>query len=132
MKRGDEYASGRRPGSGPDTREKGDRGEERAVEYLLGLGYGIVCRNYQSRRGEIDCIARDPEGTLVFVEVKSSMRAEGVNPLFWVTPAKQRTLFTMARQYLAEHHITSTPCRFDVIAVTRGKIEHLRNAIVGM
>ena len=118
--------------SNPGTREKGNRGEDQAVEHLLGQGYGIVCRNYQSRNGEIDCIARDPDGTLVFVEVKSSEGGHGAHPLFWVTPAKQRTLFKMARQYLAEHHITSTPCRFDVIAITRGKIEHIRNAFIGM
>ena len=118
--------------SGLGTREKGNRGEDQAVEYLLTQGYTIVCRKYQSRNGEIDCIARDSDGTLVFVEVKSSMSAGCGSPLFWVTPAKQRTLFKMARQYLAEHHITSTLCRFDVIAITRGKIEHLRNAFIGM
>ncbi|MBN1577878.1 MAG: YraN family protein [Chitinispirillaceae bacterium] len=132
MKPADECSSGKRPGKGPDTREKGDRGENQAVEYLLGRGYSIVCRKYQSRRGEIDCIARDPDGTLVFIEVKSSMGTSCGSPFFWVTPAKQRTLFSMARQYLAEHRIGATPCRFDVIAITRGKIEHLRNAIIGM
>lgn len=114
------------------TRAKGERGEDAAVEYLLKLGYCIVCRNYRALRGEIDCIARDPDGTLVFIEVKSSTTAAYGSPLFRVTPAKQKTLFKMARQYLAEHHITSTPCRFDVIAITRSGIEHIRNAIVAM
>ncbi len=131
-----EFSYGRRAGFGSGTRdttrEKGDQGEDRAVEYLLGLGYHVVCRKYQSRNGEIDCIVRDPDGTLVFVEVKSSMSASCGSPLFWVTPAKQRKLFTMARQYLAEHRISSISCRFDVIAITQGKIEHLRNAIIGM
>ena len=131
-------ATGTTPGFGPgtspipDTRTKGNAGEDRAAEYLLEKGYSIVCRNYRSRRGEIDCIARDTDGTLVFVEVKSSMGASCGNPLFWITPAKQRTLFAMARQYLSEHSITSTPCRFDVIAISRGNIEHLRNAFIGM
>jgi putative endonuclease len=115
-----------------DTRSKGNAGEDRAVDYLLGKGYRIVCRNYQSRRGEIDCIARDPDGTLVFIEVKSSSGGTCGSPLYWITPAKQRTLFAMARQYLFEHKISTTPCRFDVIAISRGNIDHLRNAFIGM
>lgn len=116
----------------PHTREKGDRGEDVAVEYLITQGFEIVCRKYQSRRGEIDCIARDTDGTLVFIEVKSSFGTNCGSPLSWVTPAKQRKLVAMARQYLAEHRITATPCRFDVIGITRGKVDHLRNAIIGM
>jgi putative endonuclease len=115
-----------------DTHAKGNAGEDRAAAYLLGKGYSIVCRNYRSRRGEIDCIARDPDGTLVFVEVKSSISVSCGSPFFWITPAKQRTLFAMARQYLSEHGLTATPCRFDAIAITRGNIEHLRNAFIGM
>lgn len=120
------------PGSGAGTREKGNYGEALAVEYLLSKGFEIVCRKYQSRRGEIDCIARDTDGTLVFIEVKSSMSSSCGNPFSWVTPAKQRKLVDMARQYLAEHRISSVPCRFDVIGITRGNVEHLRNAIIGM
>lgn len=118
--------------TGAGTREKGDRGEDIAVEYLIKKGFEIVCRKYQSRRGEIDCIARDTDGTLVFVEVKSSMSAACGSPFTWVTPAKQRKLMVMGRQYLAEHRISSIPCRFDVIGITRGKVEHLRNVIIGM
>lgn len=113
------------------THDKGNYGEDLAAEYLLGKGYTIVCRNYRSRRGELDLVVRDSDGTLVFVEVKAS-RSPGGKPVFWVTPAKQRQLFRMARQYLAEHGVTSTPCRIDVIAVAGEKIDHLRNAVVGM
>ena len=128
----EEKKSGKGPVPTPSTHEKGNWGEDRAVEYLLGLGYNVVCRKYRSRRGEIDCICRDPDGTLVFVEVKSSLSLTRGTPLFWVTPAKQRTLMGIARQYLAEHNINSVPCRFDVVAINRGNIEHLRNVIIGM
>lgn len=117
----------------PSTREKGNRGELRAIEYLLGLGYTVVCRNYRSHRGgEIDCIARDPDGTLVFVEVKSSESTSCGKPHFWVTPQKQRTLINMARRYLSEHSIKATPCRFDVIAITGETLDHLKNVIIAM
>jgi len=117
--------------SNASTHVKGRAGEERAVAYLLEQGYRIVCRNYRSKRGEIDCIAQDPNGTLVFVEVKSAYGTACGNPAFWVTPAKQRVLFTMAKQYLAEHKSMNVPCRFDVVAISGNKIDHLKNVIIG-
>lgn len=117
----------------PDsTHCKGERGENLAAEHLLGLGYEIICRQYRSRMGEIDCIARDRDGTLVFIEVKSSSNDSAASPLHWVTSSKQRTIFKVAKQYLAEHGIAFSPCRFDVIAITRGKIAHIRNAFIAM
>ncbi len=112
------------------TRAKGNRGEDAAVEYLLEKGYRIVCRNYQSRIGEIDCVAQAPDKTLVFVEVKCARSSGGGHPFSWVTRAKQQKIARMARQYLAEHNIKQHACRFDVIAMYQGKVEHLRNAFL--
>lgn len=50
------------------TREKknrGDRGEERAAEFLQAQGYRILERNYRCPLGEMDMIARDG-ATVVF------------------------------------------------------------------
>lgn len=115
-----------------NTHQKGNWGEEKAVEYLLSLGYKIICRKYRSKRGEIDCIARDSEGVLVFIEVKSSLRKSFINPIFKINNSKQKTMFEMATLYLTEHNIKNTPCRFDVIIVTNDKIEHLKNAFIKM
>jgi len=112
------------------THEKGDRGEDQAVEYLLSKGYTIICRKYRSLKGEIDCVVRDTEGMLVFVEVKSSYGGLFGNPLYWITPGKQRTLSRMATQYIVEHNLSGIPCRFDVITIHDGKIDHLRNAFL--
>ncbi|RYD02724.1 hypothetical protein N752_23375 [Desulforamulus aquiferis] len=49
----------------------GSIAEEEAVRYLQELGWKLVQRNYRCRIGEIDIIARDPRGFLVFVEVRS-------------------------------------------------------------
>lgn len=113
------------------TRSKGARGEDRAVAYLVDKGYTVVARNYRTRSGEIDCIAKDIDGTTVFVEVKSSSSTSCGHPSLWVTPAKQRKLVTLARCYLAAHGTLACKCRFDVVALTPGKIEHIRNAIIG-
>ena len=113
-----------------NTRAVGASAEDAAADYLVALGYSIIERNYRIRCGEIDCIARDKNGTLVFVEVKSARFASAGHPFFWVGPAKQRTLATVARQYLATHPGNTGGCRFDVIALFNGTIEHLRNAFL--
>jgi putative endonuclease len=117
--------------SGDDSsRAKGYSGEDRAADYLLSIDYTIISRNYQSKDGEIDCIAKAPDGTLVFIEVKYARSNSRGNPAFWVTPAKQKKLAGMARRYLAEHKFTRQPCRFDVITITGDKIDHIKNAFL--
>jgi putative endonuclease len=113
-----------------NTRVKGTWGEDAAAEYLLSEGYTIICRNYRKRNGEIDCIARDVDNTTVFVEVKSARTAACGHPFSWVTPAKQRTLAKIARCYLAEQGSLRCACRFDVIAIVNGTVEHLKNAFL--
>ncbi len=112
------------------TRAKGRSAEDRAVDYLIHQGFRIVSRNYQTRHGEIDCIAESPEGVLVFVEVKSSRGKAFGHPFFRVSRAKQRTIISMAKRYLADHRITNRPCRFDVVALVGESIDHLRNAFL--
>jgi putative endonuclease len=112
------------------TRSKGSIGEDRAVDFLLENGYSIISRNYQSKDGEIDCIAKAPDNTLAFIEVKYARSNSRGNPAFWVTPGKQKKLAFMARRYLAEHNYTKQPCRFDVITITGDKIDHIRNAFL--
>lgn len=113
-----------------NTKQKGNRGEDLAVDYLIHKGYVIICRQYRSRKGEIDIVAQDTDQSIVFLEVKSSNSGSCGNPLFWITPAKQRTIALIALQYLTEHKLCGTPCRFDVIAINKGKIDHLRNAFL--
>ena len=65
-----------------NNREIGNRGEDIAVEFLQKKEYKILHRNYQKRQGELDIVAKDKNGTLVFVEVKakaSSIVAEPFN-----------------------------------------------------
>lgn len=113
-----------------NTHQKGDLGEELAADYLVSKGYSIICRKFRSKRGEIDCIAQDPDGVLVFIEVKSSRNSSIGNPLYWVTLSKQRTIARIALQYITEHKLSGNPCRFDVISVVNGKVDHLKNAFL--
>jgi putative endonuclease len=113
-----------------NTRAKGASGEDAAIDYLISKGFEILTRNFRVKIGEIDCIARDKDGTLVFVEVKSSRTTVCGHPFSWITPAKQRTLAKVARWYLSKERIKSCACRFDAIAICNGKIEHLKNCFL--
>ena len=111
------------------TRGKGKAAEEVAVDYLLGLGYELLERNFQTRHGEIDCILRDPSGVLVFVEVKSSRGGSYGHPFFRINRPKQQKIALMARIYRQRVGHTG-PCRFDAVALYQGRIEHLKNAFL--
>jgi len=49
----------------------GKIGEDLACLFLKENGYKIITRNYRKPWGEIDIIAKDNQGTLVFIEVKT-------------------------------------------------------------
>ena len=54
----------------------GQLGENIACEYLVENGYKIIERNFRQKWGEIDIIAKAPDKTLVFVEVKTVRSVE--------------------------------------------------------
>ena len=51
--------------------ETGKLGENIACRYLVENGYKIIERNFRQKWGEIDIIAKSPDKTLVFLEVKT-------------------------------------------------------------
>jgi putative endonuclease len=91
----------------------GDRGERAAVALLKRRGMRILRRNYRTKHGEVDVVAR--EGTaVVFVEVKARRRGD---PTEAVTPEKQRRLTLAALHFLKRYRLLEHRCRFDVVAV---------------
>ena len=99
-----------------DRKRRGDRGEAAVTAALEKAGYEILERQYRCRWGEIDIIARDPEGVLCFVEVKTRSDAGFAPARMAVTPSKQRKLRIAAGCYLAEQGLDCR-CRFDVAEV---------------
>ncbi len=94
----------------------------------MARGYEIVARNWRSRQGEIDLIARQG-GTLVFCEVKT--RSSGVfgEPFEAVTRAKQLRLRRLAAEWLRSAPRTGRyELRFDVASVRGPAVEVLEGA----
>ena len=118
-----------------NRKEIGNRGEEATYRYLCQKGYKVIDRNYRSRIGEIDLVALDPRGVLIFVEVRSRTGVSHGAPEESVDYRKQNKLRMLAQHYMLVHpKLSENPCRFDVIAVyfegvqSIQKINHIENA----
>ena len=95
--------------------EKGKKGEDFACEYLRKLGYEIIDRNWHSRYGEIDIIARKDE-YIVFVEVKTRQYNAIVSGAMAVNYRKQKKIVLTSALYLLDVEEELQP-RYDVIEV---------------
>ncbi|MGO9584057.1 MAG: YraN family protein [Acidimicrobiales bacterium] len=105
----------------------GRLGEDAAGAWYLAQGYDVVRRNWSCRSGEIDLICRRGR-VLVICEVKTRSGDGFGSPFEAVTSAKRRRLRRLATLYLLEAAPDTTMVRFDVAAVTDGRVEVLENA----
>ncbi len=111
------------PGKSGWRIELGKAGEAKAVEYLKRSGWAVLERNWRCGRfGEIDLIARNSEGLLVFCEIKTrfltkleaGIRNEGFESVHW---KKQRKIVICAMNYMRYFKNAERSCRFDVLAI---------------
>ena len=84
--------------------------------YLEGRGCTILARQWRCRQGELDLVARSPEGVLCFVEVKLRSAGAIALPREAVDGRKQARLRDAAALYLSTCE-TDAPARFDVAEV---------------
>jgi len=98
----------------PPTRAaSGAQAEALAAEFLIARGLAIVARNFRTRHGEIDLIARDGD-VLVFVEVRLRRSRYFGGAAASITHAKGARLTAAAKGYLAMLG-REPPCRFDAV-----------------
>jgi putative endonuclease len=99
-----------------NNQESGKLGEEAAVNFLKEKGYKILSRNFKTKLGEVDVVARDRD-TYCFIEVKSrnsdrfGLAQEAVSVL------KQRQISKAALGYLKENRLLNKKARFDVVSI---------------
>lgn len=105
---------------------RGALAEEQAARFLERQGLDIVARNYRTRFGEIDLIAREG-ATLVFVEVRMRSSDGYGGAAGSIGARKQARIVAAARQFLAR--IPREPvCRFDVVTLESDTPQWLRGA----
>ena len=106
-----------------ETQKTGEIGENIAVKFLVKQGFLIKERNYTKKWGEIDIIAKAPDKTLIFVEVKTMAGdgGNGLQPEDQLTKAKLKKLQRTASLYAGhwpELIDDNKGWRIDLIALT--------------
>jgi putative endonuclease len=125
---------------GDPRRTLGSLGESLAARHLEARGYEVIDRNFRTRYGELDLVARDRR-SLVFCEIKTRIAraAHGpFGPLASVGVRKRRQVRAMAREWLAANASAGRPrpaqLRFDAIGISfdaRGRLielDHMEDA----
>ena len=113
--------------------EAGNLAETVALQHLQHAGLRLVQRNYRvargpgARAGEIDLIMREPDGTIVFVEVRARAVGAFGGAAASVGRVKQRRIVYAAQHWLMRQ-ATLPPCRFDVVALDGDHLQWLKAA----
>jgi putative endonuclease len=96
----------------------GDYGENVAADWLRANNCKILARNFKGRKGgEVDIVARNSEGQLLFTEVKTRQKDSLMRGLSAVNRKKQALILRGANEWLRRLGTREVPWRFDVIEV---------------
>lgn len=114
----------------------GKWGESVAAYYLESCGYQVIARNVRTAYGEVDLVARQQTGEMVFVEVKTRTNERFGYPEEAVDERKLAHMVSSAQAYMLERPVEAEQgWRIDVISI-RGRpggkfedvhIEHFEN-----
>lgn len=105
----------------------GKEKEEIACKYLISKGYTILHRNFRSKFGEIDIVAKDKD-TIVFVEVRSKASDRFGTPQESIRKKKVDRITKTAQFYISNFSLSEENFRFDVISILEDRLEHIQNA----
>lgn len=109
----------------------GSLAEEKARGFLKSNGYKILRRNYKTKLGEIDIIAKDKD-TFCFVEVKCRSSDRFGTGFEALNSRKQNQISKAALIYLKENKLLDRKARFDVVSLDNSaageKVSLVKNA----
>ena len=114
-----------------DNLNSGALAEDKAGEFLKTNGYKILHRNYRTKLGEVDIIAKDKD-TFCFVEVKFRSSDKFGKGFEAVNGKKQIQIAKAALSFLKEKKLLDKSARFDVVSLdacgAEEKITLIKNA----
>lgn len=101
------------------------------ITYLENLNYEIIDKNFFTRYGEIDIIAKENE-EYIFIEVKTRTSDKFGKPSEAVNTNKILHIENASKVYIYKNRLENKAIRFDVIEVyflskEKYYINHLRN-----
>ena len=115
-----------------NNKECGYYGEDICVEYLKNNSYEILERNFNSKNGEIDIIAKEND-ELVFIEVKTRRNFKYGIPIEAINDAKIKHIKKAAIYYLHKTKNENANVRFDAIEVyilnNKIKLNHIKQIV---
>lgn len=113
------------------NKKVGNFGEMLVITYLENLNYKILDRNYNTKFGEIDIIAKDKE-EYVFIEVKTRTSKKYGVPCEAINMNKEKHIEKSSKVYIYLNKLEKEYIRYDVIEVyfinnNKYYINHLKN-----
>ena len=110
----------------------GKEGEDIATKFLERSGYKILDRNFITKQGEIDIIAKD-KAEYVFIEVKTRKNTKYGRPIDAIDKNKIKHIRKAISYYLYINKLENKFIRIDVIEVkyieNKIYINHIKQAI---
>ena len=105
-----------------NKKQTGNIGEDIACDYLVKNKYKIIARNFRTKFGEIDIIAKSPEKITIFCEVKTMRNNELENSLIpedQMSPVKIKKFKKISEWYANKNTniITRQGYRLDTITI---------------
>ena len=111
-----------------NTYETGVDGERIAADWLISrCGMLMLEQRFRTKAGEIDLIMLEHE-TIVFVEVKTRLKAGAGTGVLAVNRQKQQRIARAAVLYLLQKKWQNRAARFDIVEVRPDGILHIPNA----
>lgn len=104
----------------------GFQSEDLAVKYLLNLGFEICDRNFHSKFGEIDIIAKK-NNTIHFIEVKATQK--DYETIYRLTQNKIYKLIKTINFYMLKYE-NDMNYQIDLICIEKGQIKFLQNVSI--
>lgn len=109
----------------------GSFGEMLVITYLENMNYEILDKNYKTKFGEIDIIAKDKK-EYVFIEVKTRTSSKYGMPSEAVNFNKEKHIKKSSQVYVYLNNLENKYIRYDVIEVyfinkNKYYINHLKN-----
>lgn len=101
-----------------DRHAAGRKAEEIAADFLSAHGLELLQRNYRSRRGELDVVARERD-VLVIAEVRTRSSEDYGGAAASVGARKRGRIVRASMQLLQQRKdLAKLPVRFDVLVVS--------------
>ena len=113
-----------------NTREIGNKYEDKSVEILTKNSYKILERNYQNRFGEIDIIA-EKNKEIVFIEVKYRKTNKFGYGYEAVDRRKIMKILKLANYYIQLKKYQDYKIRFDCMSYLGDELDWIKDIVWG-